>query len=98
MMAAARILIWLPVRLERRSRISIMRFPLGACSIFSGRRAYTRPMREATLPPERTEAHRDAGRICGSRVPRGRRVRNHLLPDQGVRARLVRADRGLGLG
>src|SRR3981189_260737 len=41
MMAAARILIWLPVRLVRRSSISNMTFPLGACSFLypSGRRA-----------------------------------------------------------
>src|SRR5882757_5037797 len=36
MIAAVRILIWLPVRLVRRSRISNMAFPNGACSLSSG--------------------------------------------------------------
>jgi hypothetical protein len=46
MMAAARILIWLPVRLVRRSRISNMAFPLGACSFLSERRACAPPIGE----------------------------------------------------
>src|SRR6267142_2596346 len=53
-MAAARILSWLPVRLVRRSSISNMAFPLGACSFLSGRRAYA-PTMPRKLPCRRDE-------------------------------------------
>src|ERR1700688_3475176 len=57
MMAAVRILIWLPVRLVRPSSISNMAFFPSAHVLFpSGCRAYTPPVEtDATLPARRTE-------------------------------------------
>src|SRR6266851_9560871 len=64
MMAAARILIWLPVRLVRRSSISNMAFSPWRMFVFE-RTPRLRPAGagEATLSTRRTEAHRDAGHL-----------------------------------
>src|SRR5664279_1807028 len=59
MMAAVRILIWLRVRLVRRSSISNMAFPLGACSFFErASRLHTAGIENATRSMRRTEGGR----------------------------------------
>src|SRR6266849_2216405 len=65
MMAAVRILIWLPVRFVRRSSISNMAFsPWRMFFSWRASRLHPADARNVTLPPRRTEAQGDAGRIC----------------------------------
>src|ERR1700710_2073117 len=80
MMAAARILIWLRVRLVRRSSISNMAFPLGACS-FLGRasRLRTANAGKATLPARRTEAAGTRGTCAKNSA--GRRLGHRATAD-----------------
>src|SRR3954452_1606155 len=65
MMAAARILIWLPVREVRRSSISNMAFPLGACS-FLKRASRLRIASSARLSCRcgERQARPNAGHVC----------------------------------
>src|ERR1700737_815954 len=61
MMAAVRILIWLPVRLVRRSSISNMAFSPWRMFVFErASRLHPAGAGKATLSTRRTEAHRDA--------------------------------------
>src|SRR5258707_7660061 len=65
MMAAVRILIWLQVRLVRRSSISNMTFsPWRLFFAWRASRLHPAGVRNVTPPPWRTEAQGDAGRIC----------------------------------
>src|SRR5438876_7037079 len=80
MMAAVRIFIWLPVRLVRRSRISNMAFPLGACSFFL-----------AGVAPAPSRWRKRYAPDAANGSPSKRRA--HLRHD--ARRRPVPADRGL---
>src|SRR5436190_18985353 len=70
MMAAVRILIWLPVRLARRSSISNMAFLLGGMFVsWRASRLHPAGARNVTLQPRRTEAQGAAGRVCAMACP-----------------------------
>src|SRR3984957_6582419 len=76
-MAATRILIWLPVRLVRRSRISNMAFSPGTCSNFErASRLRAGCTAKATLSGHRTEeCHRRKRRTDqGTHVEQDRRL------------------------
>jgi hypothetical protein len=67
-------LIWLPVRLVRRSSISNMAFPLGACSFFerASRHRTAYPGKLSRQCRER-QAQEDADHICAEAAGRSYR-------------------------
>jgi hypothetical protein len=64
MMAAVRILIWLPVREVRRSSNSNMAFPLGACSFFWAGVAPSQPLEPESYPADAANGKPIRTRSC----------------------------------
>src|SRR5882757_6036123 len=101
MMAAARILIWLPVSLVRRSSISNMAFPPNGASSFFGRASRLRTASAEMLRCRcgERQAQGDAGQVRTMRCSeRGRLVPDRTTADCGsriVRPPLARLYRNL---